>query len=49
LKLDSWLARVKKGKTCSDEINKEAARIKVLDAEESTEIISDLKKYIKDY
>lgn len=40
---------MKKGETCSDEINKEAARIKVLDAEESTEIINDLSLYIKDY
>ena len=49
LSLDPWLAKVKKGDTCSEEINKEAARIKVLDAEEHTEIINDLSLYIKDY
>jgi hypothetical protein len=49
LKLDSWLARVKRGETCSDEINKEAARIKVLDSTEHTKVIDDISYYVKDF
>ena len=43
------MAKVKKGETCSEEINKEAARIKILDSEETTEFVNDLSFYIKDY
>ena len=49
MKLDSWLSRVKKNQTCAEEINSEAARIKVLDIEQSSKIVTDLREYIKDF
>jgi hypothetical protein len=49
MKLDSWLDRVKKGQSCSEEINSEAARIKVLDIEQNSKIVTDIKEYVKDF
>lgn len=48
-KLEPWLDRVKKKETCLRELNDEAAKIKVLDVEETSTVVDNLREYLKDY
>lgn len=48
-KLDPWLNRVKKKETCNKEQLDESAKIKVLDVQETSTIVDNLREYLKDY